>query len=106
MGIIVLEDWKEQGSIRYRIVIEEEIAELVATLSDTELETIKKNIQKEPITIHDIKEYIKKNKFTISKKIESEVYNILKSRGFTDVQISKILSHLRSKGYFKNQVVE
>ena len=100
--MIVLEDWKQEGKIRYRIVLEKDLAEIVATLSDEELQTINQNINKDPVTLHDIKEHIKSGKFKISKKTEAQVYNILKKRGYNNKHIAKIMSYLREIGYFSS----
>jgi len=101
--MIILEDWKEKGKIKYRIVIHKDLAEIIATLDDEELNTIKQNINTDPVTLYEIKEHIKSGKFKISKKTEAQVYNILKKRGYTNKQIAKIMSYLREIGYFKNK---
>ena len=97
MGVIVLEDWKEKGNMRYRIVVDEELIQTIATVDGSEIAEIKKLLNTDIITVYDIHKAVKEKKVTISKKTEAQVYNILKKRGYNNKHIAKIMSYLRSK---------
>ncbi len=102
MGVIVLDDWKVRGNMRYRIVVDEELIQTIATVDDNEIAEIKKLLKKllntDIITVYDIHKAVKDGKVTISKKTESEVRNILKKRGYNDRHISTIINYLTEKG--------
>ena len=96
--VLVLEDWKENGIMKYRIVVDEELIQTIATVDDNEIAEIKKLLNTDIITVHDIHKAVKDGKVTISKKTESEVRNILKKRGYNDRHISIIINYLTEKG--------
>ena len=98
MGVIVLNDWKKKGNTRYRIVVDEELIQTIATVDDNEIAEIKKLLNSDIITVHDIHKAVKEDKVIISKKTEAQVYNILKKRGYNDEHISTIIKHLTKKG--------
>ena len=98
MSVIVLDDWKERGNMRYRIVVDEELIQTVATVDDNEIDEIKKLYNTDTITIHYIHKAVKDGKVTISKKTEPEVRNLLKKRGYNDRYISIIINYLTEKG--------
>lgn len=97
MGVIILEDWKEKDGLRYRLVVDSDIIEAIATVNDDEIAEIGKALNKDVITIQDIHNAVKEKKIPIKTKTEAEVYNILRKRGYKNKHIARIMSYLRSK---------